>query len=140
MNAVKKKSFWIILIVIVLIIVAFRLIVPKDWETSEANLTVTNRSDTPIGSVSVSYARRDGSSVSEGALNADGSMIEKGDTVWLFQVSWPAIVTVYSDLESSRVLTQIYIEEAPEPNCRWKAEVYDLDGELSVSLTCVPKE
>ena len=64
MNAVKKKSFWIILIVIVLIIVAFRLIVPKDWETSEANLTVTNRSDTPIGSVSVSYARRDGSSVS----------------------------------------------------------------------------
>ena len=140
MNAVKKKSFWNILIVIILILVAIRLIAPKEWETSDANLTVTNKSDTRIGSVSVDYTRWDGSSVSEGTVNADGSMIEKGDTVWFFQLGWPAIVTVYSDLQASRVLTQIYIEEAPEAHCRWEAELYDLEGELSISLACVPKE
>lgn len=140
MDAVKKKSFWIILIVIVLIVVAVQLTAPKEWENSDANLTVVNESDTPIGSIAVDYPRWDGSSVTEGAVNADGSMIGKGDTVWFFQVRWPAIVTVYEDTEANRVLTQIYIEEAPEENCRWEATVYDLEGELSITLECVPKK
>lgn len=140
MDAVRKKSFWIILIVVVLIAVAVQLIAPKEWETGDANLTVTNKSDTPIGSIGVSYTRWDGSSVSDGTIHADGSMIGKGDTVWFFQVSWPAIVTVYADLEATRVLTQIYIEETPEPNCRWEAVIYHLEGEPNISMESVPKK
>lgn len=140
MDAVKKKSFWIILIVLVLVVVAVRVIAPKEQGTDDANLTVTNNSDTPIGSIGVSYTRWDGSSVSEGTINADGSMIGKGDTVWFFQVNWPAIVTVYADLEATQLLTQIFIEETPEPNCRWEAIIYNLEGNPNISLESVPKK
>ena len=51
-----------------------------------------------------------------------------------------AIVTVYADLEATRVLTQIYIEETPEPNCRWEAVIYHLEGEPNISLESVPKK
>jgi len=139
MDAVKKKSFWIILIVLVLVVVAVRVIAPKEQGTDDANLTVTNNSDTPIGSIGVSYTRWDGSSVSEGTINADGSMIGKGETVWFFQVNWPAIVTVYADLEATQLLTQIFIEETPEPNCRWEAVVCGSGQDLSYALESVPK-
>lgn len=140
MEATNKKGFWIILIIFVLIVVAVQVALPRQESTNDANLVIKNQSDQAVGSIVVEYPRWDGSLVSEGATKADNSAIEKGDSIYFFKVRWPAVVTVYADTQGSQPLAQITIAEAPQENCRWKAEIYDLDGELSVSLACVPKE
>ena len=139
MDAVRKKSFWIVLIAIVLIIIAGQLIAPKEWKSSDADLVVTNRSDTPIGSIVVDYPRWDGSSATEGTINADGSMITTGQKVYFFQVTWPAIVSVYADSHAEQLLMQFTIDEAPGDHCRWEAAVCGSGQDLSYALESVPK-
>ena len=133
------KSFWIIIIVVFLILIATQIIWPAKKESGDANLIVINNSQTPVGMVGVSYPRWDGSQVSEGASNADGSMLAQGDKLYFNGVQWPAVVTVYSDLQGEDSLMYFVVEEAPEENGRWQATIYDSDTGLSLTLESVPK-
>lgn len=128
------KSFWIIFIAFVLIVVAVQIIFPADKTVEEPNLIVISDTDTPIGIIQVNYPRWDGSLASEGVQNADGSMMLRGDQVRFAITNWPATVMVYSDLQGSEVLAAIVIEAAPEGDGVWTATVYDSEDGLSVSL------
>lgn len=140
MEATKKKGFWILVILIILVAIAVRIIWPAQKTEGDANLLIVNDTNRSLGSIGVTYTSLDGSQVSEHALNADESMIEKGEQLYFFGIRWPAIVTIYTDLQSREVLAQLYIEEAPEANERWQATLYDGAEGLSLSLISVPKD
>lgn len=130
-----SKSMIMILIAVILLFVIIAAVMPDREVTKDnANLIVVSDTDTPIGSVQVNYTRWDGSLVSEGIQNADGSMLLRGDEARFAIISWPATVYVYADQQGMEVLAAIVIEAAPEDSGIWTATIYDSEIGLTVSL------
>ncbi len=138
MEATRKKSFWIIIILMFLAVVVIRILWPAQKTERDANLLIISDMETPVGTISVDFARWDGSQVSQNALGADGDVISRGESFYFYDVGWPAIVTIYTDPKGNEVLTQLYIEQAPEAQCRWVATLYDGDDGISLSMESVP--
>lgn len=140
MNPPSKRML-IALIVVILIFVVIVIAIPeKEKETANADLLFVHDSDVPVGSVYISYARWDGSAVTEGGMNADSSMLERGDTLSFDGVIWPATVTVCSDLQGSEVLTQLIVEDAPAEGWLWCVTLVDSAAGPKLVLTDIPKE
>ena len=136
-----SKRMMIALIVIILIFVVIVIVVPKkETGATNADLMFLNDSDTPVGSVYISYARWDGSNVTEGGMNADGSLLDRGDTLFFDGVSWPVIVTICSNLQGSEVLTQTIVEEAPAAGWLWRITLVDSAAGPKLVLTDEPRE
>ena len=134
-----SKPMLIALIAVILVFVVIVICLPDQAEEDSAeNLIVAVDTDIFIGSVGVSYARWDGSSVSGGAVNADGSPIAKGDSLRFTVEGWPAIVSVYADPQGMVLLASGIVEEAPPEGCIWQASVLKRDG--SVIIQIVPVE
>lgn len=129
-----SKSMIMVLIAVILLFVIIAIILPDNDAVEKANLIVVSDTDTPIGAIQVNYTRWDGSLVSEGIQNADGSMLLRGDEARFAIISWPATVYVYADQQGTEVLAAIVIETAPEDDGIWKASVYDSEMGLTVSL------
>lgn len=128
------KSMIMILIAVILLFVIIAIILPDNDTVEKANLIVVSDTDTPIGAIQVNYTRWDGSLVSEGIQNADGSMLLRGDEARFAIISWPATVYVYADQQGMEVLAAIVIEAAPEDSGIWTATIYDSEIGLTVSL------
>lgn len=129
-----SKSMIMILIAVILLFVIIAIILPDNDTVEKANLIVVSDTDTPIGAIQVNYTRWDGSLVSEGIQNADGSMLLRGDEARFAIISWPATVYVYADQQGMEVLAAIVIEAAPEDSGIWTATIYDSEIGLTVSL------
>lgn len=129
-----SKSMIMILIAVILLFVIIAIILPDNDTVEKANLIVVSNTDTPIGAIQVNYTRWDGSLVSEGIQNADGSMLLRGDEARFAIISWPATVYVYADQQGMEVLAAIVIETAPEDSGIWTATIYDSEIGLTVSL------
>lgn len=136
---VPSKRLIIAVIAVILVFVVIVICLPDQAaEDSAANLIVAVDTDVFIGSIGVSYARWDGSSVSGGAVNADGSPIVQGDSLGFTVEGWPAIVSVYADHQGMVLLASGIVEEAPPEGCIWQASVLKRDG--SVIIQIVPVE
>lgn len=134
-----SKTMVIILIAVIAIFVAIQALLPdKETTADDANLVIVSDTDVAIGSIRVDYVQWDGTQLSESGMNADNSLITRGDELYFDSVSWPAIVTVYADLYGNEILAQLYIEETPESGI-WQATLYDGAEGLSFSLESVPK-
>lgn len=134
-----SKTMVIILIAVIAIFVAIQALLPdKETTADDANLVIVSDTDVAIGSIRVDYVQWDGTQLSESGMNADNSLITRGDELYFDSVSWPAIVTVYADLYGNEILAQLYIEETPESGI-WQATLYDGAEGLSLSLESVPK-
>ena len=136
-----SKRMMIAMIVVILIFVVIVIAVPeKEAETVNADLMFLHDSDSPVGSVYISYARWDGSGVTEGGTNADGSLLERGDTLSFDGVIWPVTVTVCSDLQGSEVLTQLIVEDAPAEGWLWCVTLVDSADGPKLVLTDTPRK
>ena len=132
-----SKRMMIALIVIILIFVVIVIAVPeKEIKTANADLMFVNDSDIPVGSVYISYARWDGSGVTEGGMNADESLLERGDTLSFDGVVWPVTVTVCSDLQGSEAVAQLIVAEAPAEGRLWLVTLVD---SAELVLTDIPR-
>lgn len=132
------KRLIVAMIAVILTFVVIVICLPdRKPSNSTANLTVAVDTDVFIGSIGVSYARWDGSSVSGGAVNADGSPLVRGDTLYFEVEGWPAIVSVYADLQGSVLLASCVVEEAPPEGCVWQAFVRERDGSIVVEPVSV---
>ena len=129
-----SKTLIIILIVVIALFVAIQIILPdREPDKIKANLVVVSETDIPIGSVGVNYARWDGTSVTEGGLNADNSAIRRGEEFGFEIAGWPVIVEVYSDLDASELLACCVVEEAPPEGCIWEVKISeDAEGVVLV--------
>ena len=129
-----SKTLIIILIVVIALFVAIQIILPdREPDKIKANLVVVSETDIPIGSVGVNYSRWDGTSVTEGGLNADNSAIRRGEEFGFEIAGWPAIVEVYSDLVASELLAYCVVEEAPPEGCIWAVKISeDAEGVVLV--------
>ena len=132
-----SKRMMIALIVIILIFVVIVIAVPeKETVTANADVMFVNDSDSPVGSVYISYARWDGSNVTEGGMNADESLLERGDTLSFDGVAWPVTVTVGSDLQGSEAMAQLIVAEAPAEDRLWLVTLVD---SAELVLTDMPR-
>lgn len=140
MEAVQKKGFWILVIAVILVVIAVRIVWPAQKSEDTSNLVVVIDTDAPIGSIGVSYTGLDGSEISEHVINADESLLIRGDRLFFQNVRWPATVTVWGDLSGTELLMSFPVEQAPDAQCRWEAVIYDGDDGLAVALNSVSKE
>ena len=124
----------LVMIAVILVFVIITIALPDREVTEEnANLTVVSDTDVPIGSIGVSFNTWEGSLSSGAGMNADGSMLRRGDSLSFEVDTWPATVYIYADQQGSRILATAVIESAPE-NGRWIAAVTGSAGELAVSV------
>ena len=135
-----SKRMLIAMIVVILIFVVIVIAVPeKENGAANADLIFLHDSDTPVGSVYISYARWDGSCVTEGGMNADSSMLERGDTLSFDGVAWPVTVTACKDLQGSEILAQTVIEKAPAEDWLWRVTLVDSVAGPKLVLTDAPR-
>ena len=136
-----SKKLILALIAVILIFVVIVLLLPERETTPiDAGVILVSDTDTPIGSAQMSYPRWDGSATSEYGMNADGSPMIRGDTICFEVGSWPATVTVCSDLQGREVLTTYIVEEAPEEGCAWQLTVSDGPDGLCMKVESVPQQ
>lgn len=135
-----SKRMMIALIAVILIFVVIVIAVPEqEAGTTNADLMFLNDSDIPVGSVYISYARWDGSNVTEGGMNADNSMLERGDGLQFSGLRWPVTVTVCSDLQGSEVLAQMIVEAEPAEGWLWRITLVDSSDGPKLVLSDVPR-
>lgn len=135
-----SKRMLIAMIVVILIFVVIVIAIPeKESGAANADLVFVQDSDTPVGSVYISFARWDGSSVTEGGMNADSSLLKRGDSLSFDGVAWPVTVTVCSDLQGNEALAQIVIEEAPAEGRLWRVTLVDNTTGTKLILTDAPR-
>lgn len=95
-----------------------------------ADVVFVNCSDTPVGSVGL-----DSPSSSQGGQNADGSPMGRGESIGLmYEVSYPAVVTVYADLDGEMPLASCVIEAEPKGD-RWYVAARDRGNGLVLELS-----
>lgn len=135
-----SKRMLIAMIVVILIFVVIVIAVPeKETGAADADLIFVHDSDTPVGSVYISFARWDGSGVTEGGMNADSSLLKRGDSLTFDGMEWPVTVTVCSDLQGSEALTQIVVEEAPAEGRLWRVTLVDSAAGPKLVLMDAPR-
>ena len=128
-----SKRLIIIMIAAILVFAIIAAVSPDDDTAEEPNLIVSIDTDIPVGSVQVNFTRWDGSLSAEAVMNADGSMMRRGDEVGFKVSSWPATVYVYADQQGTEILAASVIETAPEDGA-WNAAVTGIAGDLTVSI------
>lgn len=140
MKAPAKRMI-IALIAVILIFVVIVIAVPeKETGAADADLIFCNDSDTPVGSVYINYTNAAGSNVTEGGMNADSSLLKRGDDLQFEGVAWPVTVTVCSDLQGCEVLAQVIIEKAPAEGWYWQVTLVDSAAGAKLMVMDVQKK
>lgn len=98
---------------------------PDQEISTDTDLIVEIDTDVSVGSVYISYTNAAGSNVTEGGMNADNSLLKRGDDLQFEGVVWPVTVTVCSDLQGCEVLAQVIVEEAPAEGWYWQVALVD---------------
>ena len=134
-----SKKLWIALVAAIVIVMVISIVTGKDINEAEkladSNAVLINGSDAAIGSVGYSFTRYDGTGESGGACNADGSLLKRGDKLWL-DVQFPCVLTLYADVEGREPLTSLVIEQAsPSGEMEGVWYVIARDGDNGVTLT-----
>ena len=134
-----SKKIWAALIAAIVIVMVISIVTGKDIDEAEkladSNVVVINESDAAIGSVGYSFTRYDGTGESGGACNADGSLLLRGDKLWL-DVQFPCALTVYADVEGREPVAAAVLEQKPPEGLQegvWY--VIARDGDNGVTLT-----
>lgn len=112
---------------------------PDQEISTDTDLIVEIDTDVSVGSVYINYTNADGSDVTEGGMNADNSLLERGDNLQFDGVEWPVSVTVCSDLQGSEALAQTIIEEAPAEGWLWCVTLVDSSTGLKLVVTDTPR-
>lgn len=139
MKWTEKRGVWILLILLVLAALSAWILWPGQEPEGDADLVVVLDTALPAGSVGVSYTRPDGSQAAEHVCNADGSLFARGERVLIQEVGWPLVVTVWEDIQSTRLLTKFTVEQAPDAQYCWEAVVSDGKTGLTTELDRVPR-
>ena len=133
-----SKRLIVTMIAVILVFVVIVICLPnREADDSKTNLVVTVDTDVFIGSIGVSYARWDGSSVSGGVVNADGSPIDRGDSLGFTVEGWPATVSVYADPQGMVLLASSVVETPPSEGYVWQASVQKKDGAVVIQFAPV---
>lgn len=134
-----SKKLWAALIAAIIIVAVISIVtgrnVDETQKLADSNVVFINQSDTAIGSVGFSFTRYDGTGESGGACNADGSLLKRGDKLWL-DVQFPCVLTLYADVEGREPIAAIVVEEKPPEELQegvWY--VIARDGDHGVALT-----
>ena len=135
-----SKGALIALIAVILVFVIIVICMPTGHtEELNADLIVVVETDAFIGSVGVSYTRWDGSAVSGGAVNADGSPISRSDKLYFEIEGWPATISVYADVQGVVLLASCTIEEAPYEGHIWQLSVREKGGAVVFEPVIIEK-
>ena len=130
-----SKPMLIALIALILVIAGIIMVMPVgNADPVNADLIFYNDSGTPVGSVCISFANE-----TCAVVNADGSLLKRGDTLSFDDVEWPVTVTVCSDLQGYETLAQIIVEEAPAEGWLWRITLVDSAGGVRLMLQDVPR-
>lgn len=136
-----SKKLWLALTLAIVLVVAIAIVTGRDVrqavDLSGSNLVFVNRSSIPVGSVGIHFTRWDGTGESSAGMNADGSMLGRGDRLYFDAGGWPVTVTVCRDLQGWEPIAQTVVEQAPPETleeCVWYVIARDGPGE-SMTLT-----
>lgn len=101
----------------------------------QADVVFVNCTDTPVGSVGL-----DSPSSSQGGQNADGSPMGRGESIgFVYEVSYPAVVTVYAGPGGETPLASCVIETEPEGG-RWYVAARDSESGMVLEVgNCWPE-
>ncbi len=135
-----SKRMIIALIAVILIFVVIAIAMPKNGSgATDVDLIFLNDSDIPVGSVYISYARWDGSDVTEGGMNADSSVLDRGEDLQFTGIRWPVTVMVCSDLQGRETMARIVVEEAPAEGWLWCVTLIDSAAGPKLVVTDEPR-
>lgn len=130
-----SKSMIFSMIAVILVFVVLAIVLPERQTAPEdCNLVVINDSSFPMGSVSVSYTRADGSETTSAGCRADCEPMETGESLGFSVEGWPCTVTVYSDVEGRRTMAQFIVERAPAEGTVWQLFLQDKQGGVALVL------
>lgn len=138
MKITEQRWFWILLVLILLAGLSVWILWAPQSTGVEADLVVLLDADTPVGSIGVSCTRPDGSQSSEQCIRADEQLFRRGEQLFFQDVSWPAVVTLWSDVQGTQLLMQFCVEQLEDAQGGWKAVISDGPAGLTVDLVQVP--
>lgn len=134
-----SKKIWAALIAAVIVVAVISVVTGRNvneaQQRADSNVVFVNESGAAIGSVGYSFARYDGTSESGAACNADGSLLKRGDKLWL-DVRFPCTLTVYADVEGREPLASLVMEQEPPSGEQGRVwYVIARDGDSGITLT-----
>lgn len=134
-----SKKIWAALIAAIVIVAVISVVTGRNvneaLQQAGSNVVFVNDSKAAVGSVEYSFSRYDGTSESGGTCNADGSLLKRGDRLWL-DVRFPCTLTLYADVEGRKPVAVAVLEQAPPKTLQeglWY--VVARDGDNGVTLT-----